>query len=148
MFSARPTQPPWSLSSPVLGQVRGAERKGSQRSQVGKARHAAGRDLKKRELWSLHVRAVQTTVQTTLTISFLLPSPMSRKTPSVTTQLRTRARLHPHQGASPFFRARKPGKQRRPSQPMASPVLECGAGTPRLSLLAKGTASTHTKGRF
>lgn len=39
---------------------------------MGKARHAAGRDLKKRELWSLHVRAVQTTVQTTLAI---IPTP-------------------------------------------------------------------------
>lgn len=47
-----------SLESPqpCLGSGRRVERKESQRSQLGKARHAAGRDLKKRGFGSPHVQ--------------------------------------------------------------------------------------------
>lgn len=72
------------------GSGRGVERKESQRSQLGKARHAAGRDLKKHGFGSPHVQ------EDTL----------------VTPQLRTRARLHPHQGPSSFFWARSPENRR------------------------------------
>lgn len=93
---ASPTEPLWSAPSPVSGQQEGRE-KGEPEKPGGQSQACSVEGSQ--ELLEQFRPPL---------IPFLFPSPTSRKTPLVTTQLRTKASsLHPCQGPSSFFRARK-----------------------------------------
>lgn len=123
MFSARPTQPLWSLSSPVLGQVRGQRGRGAREARWAKPGMQQGGISRNVSFGVSMSEQFRPQFRPPL-LSFLFPSPMSRKTPSVSSgqglaSTLTRAHLLSSGQGSPESRGGLPSQW---------PVLSSSAG--------------------